>query len=229
MCNPRAKPGVKSGHPVVGFARAALCGGAARSQLNMAAPPPRSSPANRAPAGREQVALLLVLENSSASHYNDACKSVSVCELLRIENNGPANRAPAARAHRHRFGRRHRAGPCNSAAVRRHRARIYPPFHPRHKPPAHTHTHRPPPSPHQAWLEENPLLTLPARPACTRRSDASHPGRRFPARAGREQAVGRRALARCGGRAGSRREWAYRARARSGRELSVLAVIGALV
>ena len=32
--------------------------------------------------------LLLVLENSSASHYNDACKPVSVCELLRIENNG---------------------------------------------------------------------------------------------------------------------------------------------
>ena len=33
------------------------------------------------------MALLLVLENSSASHYNDACKPVSVCELLRIENN----------------------------------------------------------------------------------------------------------------------------------------------
>ena len=32
------------------------------------------------------MALLLVLENSSASHYNDACKPVSVCELLRIEN-----------------------------------------------------------------------------------------------------------------------------------------------
>ena len=25
--------------------------------------------------------------NSSALHYNDACKSVSVCALLRIENN----------------------------------------------------------------------------------------------------------------------------------------------
>ena len=34
------------------------------------------------------MALLLVLENSSASHYNDACKQASVCELLpsRIEN-----------------------------------------------------------------------------------------------------------------------------------------------
>ena len=30
-----------------------------------------------------EVALLLVLENSSASHYNDACESASVCELLR--------------------------------------------------------------------------------------------------------------------------------------------------
>ena len=30
-----------------------------------------------------------LLENSSASHYNDACKPVSVCELRRIENNGP--------------------------------------------------------------------------------------------------------------------------------------------
>ena len=33
------------------------------------------------------MALLLVLENSGASHYNDACKPVSVCKLLRIENN----------------------------------------------------------------------------------------------------------------------------------------------
>ena len=35
----------------------------------------------------------LVLENSSAStasHYNDACKPVSACALLRAENNGPA-------------------------------------------------------------------------------------------------------------------------------------------
>ena len=30
----------------------------------------------------------LVLENSSASHYNHVCKPVSVCELLRIENIG---------------------------------------------------------------------------------------------------------------------------------------------
>ena len=36
-----------------------------------------------------EVAFLLVLENSSESHYNDACKPVSVCELLRIENYGP--------------------------------------------------------------------------------------------------------------------------------------------
>ena len=35
------------------------------------------------------MALLLVLENNSASHYNDACKPVSVCELLRIENSVP--------------------------------------------------------------------------------------------------------------------------------------------
>ena len=30
-----------------------------------------------------------MLENSSASHYNNACKKVSVCELLRTENNVP--------------------------------------------------------------------------------------------------------------------------------------------
>ena len=29
-----------------------------------------------------------MLEIGSASHYNDACKPISVCELLRIENNG---------------------------------------------------------------------------------------------------------------------------------------------
>ena len=29
-----------------------------------------------------------MLGNSSASHYNDACKPVSACELLRIQNNG---------------------------------------------------------------------------------------------------------------------------------------------
>ena len=30
-----------------------------------------------------------MLENSSASNYNDVCKPVSVCELLRIENISP--------------------------------------------------------------------------------------------------------------------------------------------
>ena len=40
------------------------------------------------PDGRLGISLMLVLENSSASHYNDVCKPVSVCALLRIENVG---------------------------------------------------------------------------------------------------------------------------------------------
>ena len=49
---------------------------------------------------------MLVHENSSASHYNDACKPVSVCELPRIENNGslgPAYRPSARRANPTRY------------------------------------------------------------------------------------------------------------------------------
>ena len=45
-----------------------------------------------------EVALLLVLKNSSASHYNDVCKPVSVCELLGIESIGPQSNAVCAEA-----------------------------------------------------------------------------------------------------------------------------------
>ena len=48
------------------------------------------------------VALLLaLLANSTASHYNGACKPVSVCELLRIENIGADDGAGDSCAMRH--------------------------------------------------------------------------------------------------------------------------------